>query len=342
MDTDRKTLPDWINEGEKFAILGVEIQTAHDLSKIECNPNLYALCNADFELPSHWREWLGALRVEDVEDCTLYLLAKARSETLEVMNEEDHRLRRAIEDWWMGLLLTKNFGTRDSIFLASGSCARGEVTVRQFGPVNNPTPSVVKNWPRISRIDLERAALVARGLATIQDASNPAFWRLLRCLRIYMDTRSESDVLGRIHQFTRCVEGLILPAAGKTKKQFKNRTELFVGPRHHDLMGRIYDVRSDVEHLHENKHLEVFDRATRIELAQLEAVAEWVARECLGRILLDPKLITHFGSVANLTRFWAMDRAQQCGIWGDPIDPLEPLRNFEFKYVSDAALGARK
>jgi hypothetical protein len=37
---------------------------------------------------------------------------------------------------------------------------------------------------------------------------------------------------------------LILPAAGKTKRQFKSRAELFIGPGHHDLMGELYDVRS--------------------------------------------------------------------------------------------------
>ena len=44
----------------------------------------------------------------------------------------------------------------------------------------------------------------------------------------------------------RCIDGLILPDTGKTKQQFKSRTELFIGPRHHELMGDIYDLRSAV------------------------------------------------------------------------------------------------
>jgi hypothetical protein len=47
-----------------------------------------------------------------------------------------------------------------------------------------------------------------------------------------------------------------LPDAGKTQQQFKVRTELFIGPRHHDMMGEMYDVRSAVENLHENRYLE--------------------------------------------------------------------------------------
>jgi hypothetical protein len=42
--------------------------------------------------------------------------------------------------------------------------------------------------------------------------------------------------------------------------------------RHNHLMGEIYDVRSAVEHLHENKYLEVFDRTQRLDLAKKELI----------------------------------------------------------------------
>lgn len=80
--------------------------------------------------------------------------------------------------------------------------------------------------------------------------------RLFRTLHIYCEARSTPDILDRLRQYCRCIDGLILPKAGETKRQFKSRTELFIGPRHHELMGEIYDVRSAVEHLHENRYLE--------------------------------------------------------------------------------------
>lgn len=89
-------------------------------------------------------------------------------------------------------------------------------------------------------------------------------WRLFRGLHIYTEARANGDILERLHQYSRCIDGLILPNAGETKRQFKSRTELFIGPRHHDMMGEIYDIRSAVEHLHENRYLEGFDRATRL------------------------------------------------------------------------------
>ena len=105
-------------------------------------------------------------------------------------------------------------------------------------------------------------------------------------------------------------------------------------------MGNLYDVRSDVEHMHEYRHLEEFDRATRIYLAKLEAVSEWISRNCLSRILLDPILVSHFGHVTCLEQFWAKAPTEQQKIWGDPIDPKSPLKGFNFDYVSDQKLGA--
>ena len=49
-----------------------------------------------------------------------------------------------------------------------------------------------------------------------------------------------AEIVDRLHQYSRCIDELILPDAGKTKQQFRSRTELFIGPFHHDLMGEIY------------------------------------------------------------------------------------------------------
>lgn len=339
---DRQRLPDWINEGEKFALIGLPVKITPDLGRVNLPGELTVLPNADFELPDHWRAWLGTLRVEDVADCSLFLLAKATSGSLSVLNDENRRLSRLVGDWFTGLTLANKFETLGSIFIATGSRHRNQIDVRQFGPINPPRSSVVWSNQPISLDHLKRAAAIANGLSAIKAPGTTINWRLLRCLRIYQDARTEHDILERIHQFTRCIEGLIVPEQGKTKKQFKSRTEMFIGPGHHDLMGDLYDIRSDVEHLNENQNLEKFDRETRIALAKLEAVSEWVARSCLERILLNPTLIGHFGNVTSAVHFWKIDEAERKRIWGDPVDPRAPLANFNFDYVSDQELGANE
>jgi hypothetical protein len=58
----------------------------------------------------------------------------------------------------------------------------------------------------------------------------------------------------------------VLSRPGKGASDFKTRTELFIGPGHDDAVGRIYADRSSVEHLHEDRLLESFERAKRLEL----------------------------------------------------------------------------
>lgn len=153
-------------------------------------------------------------------------------------------------------------------------------------------------------------------------------------------TRVIPDILERIHQYSRCIDGLILPDPGKTKQQFRSRSELFIGPKHHDLMGEIYDVRSAVEHLHENRYLEVFDRDTRLDLMKKEAIVEHIARTSIKRVIDTRNLWQHFANTTALGAFWRLSAAERQNIWGTHIDPLEAIADFDPKYIHDGHLGA--
>jgi hypothetical protein len=149
------------------------------------------------------------------------------------------------------------------------------------------------------------------------------------------------QLLDRLHQYCRCIDGLILSEPGSGLKQFKGRTELFIGPRHHDLMGKLYAIRSDVEHLHEHKYLERFDRTDRLDLVQKEAIAEHIARNALAHILRNPGLWPHFGNTAALAPFWKLNPTDRQKLWAaPPIDPVDALADFDPKYISDGDLGA--
>lgn len=338
---DPKHDPDWIKDGERFALLGLNVRVDCALDHLTLPGGKEALPNAAFEVPDHWREWLGTLRVENVDGCSLFLLAKMPAAEPGALDAEDQLLQRRVGDWYIGLMLVAKFFQDDEPFLASGSRENGEIDVLRFQALHPSQRSIVDDYDPISKDELARAASIGACLEAFKAPWQSSHWRLLRCLDIYQATRSYSDVLDRIHQFTRCIEGLIVPKQGETRRQFKSRTELFIGKNHHKLMGELYEVRSHVEHLHENKYLERFDRATRVRLARLEAISEWVARSSLARILLDQNLIAHFGSVDTLERFWDQDEADRRAIWGDPVDPSTPIARFRFDYVSDAGLGAR-
>ena len=148
-------------------------------------------------------------------------------------------------------------------------------------------------------------------------------WRLFRTLHIYCQARATQDILERLHQYARCIDGLILPDAGKRRSNSRAGANSS-WPRHHDVMGEIYDIRSADEHLHESRHLEGFDRATRLELLKNEALAEHAARTSLTRIIGDAKLWTHFANTPALGAFWSLPAADRRAIWGDPVDLMKP------------------
>jgi hypothetical protein len=149
-----------------------------------------------------------------------------------------------------------------------------------------------------------------------------------------------AQMVDRIHQYWRCIDGLILPDPGRTKQQFKSRTEIFIGPGHHNLMGELYDVRSAVEHLHENRYLEYFDRATRLDLAKKEAIVERIASTTLARVIGDDTLWPHFANTPALEKFWSLTPPDREKIWGNPIDPMAAVADFDPQFIHDGLLGA--
>jgi len=154
-----------------------------------------------------------------------------------------------------------------------------------------------------------------------------------------MKARTERDALERLHQYSRCVEGLIGADPGRSKRQFKSRTELFIGPGHHTLMGEIYDLRSDVEHLHEDRHLLNADRSKLLDLVEKEAIIENVARRVLATVLGNPPLWQHFANRDAIARFWMLGGSKQMALWGPEFNVNEPLTDFDPKYINDGQLG---
>jgi hypothetical protein len=225
--------------------------------------------------------------------------------------------------------------------LLTGVRRGGEVDIRQQQDIDAPIPKVFCPYPPIVAGDVRLAAQLGEKLGALAEAPlGGGHWRLFRTLHVYAEARTSSQIVDRIHQYSRCIDGMILPDIGKTRQQFRSRTELFCGPSHRQLMGEIYDVRSNVEHLHEYRYLETFDREVRLDLLMKEAVIEHIARNVLARIIGDDNLWPYFANTSALAAFWALPSADREQIWGDPFDPNEGLAEFDPAYIHNGLLGA--
>ena len=66
----------WISDGEKYALVAISAKLDEAIEQGQIAPNLWVLADQKFDLPSHWHDWLGSLRAEQVQDCNLFLLSK--------------------------------------------------------------------------------------------------------------------------------------------------------------------------------------------------------------------------------------------------------------------------
>ncbi|MCC6949507.1 MAG: hypothetical protein IT539_17250 [Bradyrhizobiaceae bacterium] len=333
---------DWIAEGEKYAFVGLDVKVENNLPNGLIAPSLWVVSEPHFQVPSHWREWLGTIRTEEVEAANLFLLSKIKSERPDVLDSENQLLQRLVSLFYAGLLLASTFAPAHRPVVLTGSRHKGEIDFRQQGDFEIPVPCAFRPYPALTAKDLATGARIAGKIKMFGDAPIPnGTWRFFRVLHLYQETRTTPDILERLHQYSRCIDGLILPSRGETKRHFKSRSEVFIGPRHHDLMAEIYDVRSAVEHLHENRYLENFDREVRLDLLKKEAIVEHIARTSLSRIIENPELWRHFANTTSLGAFWSLPEVERRRLWGDPIDPMTAIDEFDPKYIHDGLLGAR-
>ena len=330
----------WIADGEKYALVGLKVKLEGTPAPEQIAPSLWALTTTTFDVPSQWREWLGSIRTDEVAGSSLFLVSKFSSAAPGVLDGENQLLQRRVHHFYVGLLLSVMFSPSHKPVMLTGARWDGVTDIRQTMDLDVPAPQVFRAYPPVVADDIVSAAQLGQKLDAMLPETVPGgLWRFFRTLRIYIDTRAIIEPVDRIHQYCRCIEGLILPVIGKTMRQFKSRTELFIGPTHHELMGALYDIRSDVEHLHENRYLETFDRDVRLDLVKKEAIVEYIARTALARIIIRDALWPHFGNTAALEEFWALSPDERREIWGDPIDPMVSVAEFDPEYLNDGHLG---
>ena len=79
--------------------------------------------------------------------------------------------------------------------------------------------------------------------------------------------------------------------------------------------------------------------ALTLDLVEKEAIVEYIARKALARIISRDALWRHFGNTTVLRDFWALSPPERRKIWGDPIDPMVSVKEFDPKYLHNGLLG---
>jgi hypothetical protein len=97
--------PAWISEGEKYALLAMSVKLDDAVKPGQIGPALWILANQRFDLDSFWRDWLGTVWAEHLDDCNLLLVSKVQSQRPDVLDAENQALQRRVSEFYVGLLL---------------------------------------------------------------------------------------------------------------------------------------------------------------------------------------------------------------------------------------------
>jgi hypothetical protein len=329
-----------LQNDSKFAVIALQAQVEISSAFQTVGPSgLWVSTTAPIPFDENWKLWLGSIRENHLTDANLFLVAEAPSTTLSILDQENDKLKRDVYWFYLGILLSARLTTFDDPLLLTGATRDGHSDVREVGGVGTVTGAALVPGLRSQPVTVDSLARAGEIALALRDWGEVGgSWHFNHVLQIYASARGNTDPLERIHQFSRCVEGLI---SGETKRQFIARTETFIGPGWQKEMGSIYDVRSAVEHLREYEILEPGTRSSREDLLRKAAIMEHLSRHCLGHVLLTRSIWSHFSSPSALEGFWKLPLDERSKLWGPPINLASDMAEFCTQHIRDEDLGLK-
>lgn len=310
-----------IQRGENFCCQTFGDLRAEDFSnEPEFAPRVWASKGLPVIPGEHWERWLGELSFQSLRDSLVLTVTCPQPERGHVVDEG---LKRKLDCLTFGILLQGVPRYRES-FLISGANESGEADARQFSRARVFYPSWKLRRLVVGRAELDRAVRLAASLESI-NREGEDWRRLRRAVDSLMKGSTEPKLQDdRLHQFVRCMEGLILPDQGSTRSQFVHRAQTFAlaNDAATVALGQIYDVRSKVEHLHHPLSLIPGNALKEKEdpLYRRVRQADALARFAVRHVLESDALIEAFKSDENIDAFWHQPDGERVARWGDRLD----------------------
>lgn len=316
------SLPLGLKDGDKFALIAVENCATKLVSGLTLPEGTVVLTELPSVLDDQLKTWLGDLVTQRLCRCNLALLRSKASSEPKVLDHEHQELGNHVTSifWLLQLSGVLQF---DGAFILKGSAHDGRFFVRQCAEAKQFYRSDGARSERVNEGRLVKAANMKDVWLDIL-AAGSNFSRFRKGLNILLEALQERFGQERLHGYVRALEALILPATGKTRKQFIDRRQSFAVRKRETatVLADAFDMRSDVEHLHP------WDRSlAKYPPARKEAVAlrrtrqlERVATAAYRRILTDDELRRCFADDGTISQFWKLGAAERLSRWGGQID----------------------
>jgi len=300
----------------KFAVLAIQNVRVDIPPSLLLQDGTKVVENFPFILDDHWKGWLGTTQFNSLQSCNLFLVRTAtegwQEEQLHVSGDATSLTLQREAGSLFAMLRLVGTVEYENAYMLAGFVENGESTCRHFGQTErfNITRGCLP-WI-IREADLRTAVGLYQAYFNLQqmlpDMQSLRFGRGCQALKTALEQYYASD---RLHGFVRALEAIILPAPGKTEKQFISRCALFAGPKTSEtniraVLQEAYRMRCDIEHIHD------WDRSLQVHSADdREHVALWRTRQMeelacaiYRKLLLDTNLGSHFQSDSAIDAFW--------------------------------------
>ena len=304
---------------EKYAFISINGRGMESSlpDELQIESDLWICRKFPFVIPDHWKEWMGEFFYDDVMESNLFLVAKCAAVNLESLDAINKKLTDKVYSLYWGILFADAFRCKGTPYQITGERSENGISIRQIVPL----PEIFfTNGIHVCELTHDSAINAQRLAAVFPELSNQSrYLRFFRVLNSFYRALQSNEVHDRLHQFVRCIEGFMLPEIGATRRQFVSRSSLFISPFNSDLIGEIYDIRCDVEHMHSPiKSIRAANKGEILENRTI--ISEHIARYCVQRFLLNRALWVHFEEDERIRSFWSLPADDQRSIWGSPFD----------------------
>lgn len=154
-----------IEDGEKYGIIALD--AASRVSRpLELGNGFAVVPHGACELPSHWKEWLGSLKVRDVEGAPLLVIAKVRSFAPSVLDADGDAMLRHVDALYWSLLASGRFRIERATRLTGGRTGE-EFGVRQNSELEHLVSVAGIHGGPVREPDVIRAAKLATNLLAL-------------------------------------------------------------------------------------------------------------------------------------------------------------------------------
>jgi hypothetical protein len=316
-------MPVVLNVADKFAILAVDRCQGAPTVDIALPDGTVSLARFPAELTETWQRWIGESRTNALLASNLTLFRKLPNSHAGNLDEEHEVLKQHVYDIFCLLQLSGSLHYQGASLLLGRSEPYG-VVISQVIQLQDFHATKGETAAATTQQRLDEAVEARQVRQTI--LALPTYGRFKRGARIITEGLAEWSGSERLHQFVRALEALMIPAINKTRRQFVRRAKMFTSGQTGTgyILGQIYDMRSDVEHIHELSRTIRFLSAAEQETVALLRTRQIQALTCSAyrRIYASNPLLQHFETDEKIQQFWVQNEVTIRQDLGNPLDLL--------------------